>query len=822
MTKSLITVFFFNFLLFEFFFVSSQTISIKGKVVTDEKQPASFAAVSALTMPDSILIKGITTDINGLFTIEGLHEGNIIIKIQSLGFKDFFSSEISLSKSESEKRLGIFILQPDIKKIKEVEVNAERPFVQQQADKRVYNVEKSITTSGGTAADVLQNIPSVSQDADGNISIRGSEGVNILINGKPTTLAGGDKTQLLQQIPANTIISVEVITNPSSKYDAEGSSGIINIITKRSEKENISGNVGASYTIYNKAGMNASINYKNKHYSIGGSYALNYNPRFNEGKTYRKNTFADTTFSSEQINNGDRIQLNNNLRLNGEYYFNNKNTMGANFSFNKENSDNPETTRFLNYDFSDVLADERFRDIESNRKSWNYNAGLNYRRTFKKPGNELTADANYSYNISNESSQFEDRYKMLNYVSNNYYYRFSQKNINNGITANYIFQTDYTHSIKKQSKIETGLKASFRDISGDYSLTNLDTTSGNYIPDSLNGSMTFKYSEQVYASYLNFSNKFKKLSYQIGLRAEQTFIDGNGQSVTTENARVKRNYFNFFPTGFLAYNFKNEHQMQLSYSMRISRPWHRQLMPFVEVSDPYNLRVGNPKLNPELFHSVELGWNKMFKKHFASASVYYRQSNNNIGRIRTVDAEGISTITYENLNKQYSYGIEIILRNNWTKWWDMTTSFNGYQSFVNGNNISPDLSNSGFGYTLKHNMNFKFWKNAVFQSSYNFNGPRPFAQGNMLSFWSLDLALKKEFLKNKATVTINAQDIFFTRKFGFTQEQPAFTQDFWRRRESRVVVISFNYRFGTNETSQRKKGRPSQGQQPEGGDMIDF
>jgi len=800
----------------------AQQYVVAGRVVAADKTPAAFAAVKLLTVTDSALVKGMTTDMDGAFRIEGVAGGSYLLKIQSLGFKDFYAPAFTLSDAQPEKQFAMLTLQPDVKRLKEVEVVAEKPFVQQQADKRVYNVEKNITATGGTAAEVLQNIPSVTQDADGNVSLRGSESVNIWINGKPSTLAGGDKAQILQQIPANTIVSIEVISNPSSKYDAEGSSGIINIITKRSEKENLSVNVGVNYTIYNKAGFNTALNYKNKHYSIGGSYALNYNPRFNEGYNYRKNIYEDTTFSSKQVNDGNRIQLNNTLRLNGEYYLNKSNTVGATFSLSRENSDNPETTKFFNYDGLDVLATVMLRETESTRKSWNYEGGLNYKHVFKKPQRELTADATFSRNSRDEASTFNDSYKMLNYVEGNYPYRFSQINTNGGNTSNFVFQTDYSHAINKESKLETGAKATIRDIVGDYELLYLDTLAGDYVTDSLNGGRHFEYNEQVYAAYMNYSNKFKQLSYQFGLRAEQTFINGSGRSISVADTSVKRNYFYVFPTGFLAYSLKKEHQLQLSYSMRISRPWYMQLIPFTEVSDPYNLRIGNPNLKPEIFHSMELGWNKTFKKHFTSASFYYRQTNNNIGRIRTIDEEGIATTTFENLNKQYSLGVEMIVRNNWTKWWDMTTSFNGYQTLINGENVSPELSNSGFGYTVKNSQNFRFWKNAAFQVSTNYNGPMPSAQGNMIAFWSMDLALKKDLLKNKATLTINAQDIFFTRKFGFEQDQPTFYQDFWRRRESRVVTISFNYRFGTNENAnQRKKGKGGMPQDG-GGDMMDF
>jgi outer membrane cobalamin receptor len=819
MKKSLL---FITTLLLFTFFIQAQNTTISGKIIgAADKAPVAFGAVALLQLPDSTLVKGTTTDLDGLFKLENVSAGNYTLKIQVLSFKDYFTPPFIIQQNDTEKKLGTIALQADVQRIKQVEVTAEKPFVQQQADKKVYNVEKNITSTGGTANDIIQNIPSVSQDADGNISLRGSENVSILINGKPSTIAGGDKAQILQQIPANTIQSVEIITNPSSKYDAEGSAGIINIVTKRNEKENLSGNVGANFTVYNKAGGNVALNYKNKHYSLGASYSANYNPRFSEGYSKRQNIFADTTFASEQITNGDRIPLNQNARITGEYYAGKYNIIGANFSVNAEKSESPETIEFLNYDSNNLLGDKRIRNVVNDRKSLNLDAGLNYKRTFKKKGRELTLDATFSNNERNETFVFEDTYTILNYLPGSYNYRFSQINKDNGTTTQYIGQADYTHAINKSSKIETGVKASVRDIAGDYVLDNLDTISNEYIPDSLNGSRIFNYVEQVYAAYVNYSNKFKDFSYQFGLRGEQTFIDGSGKSFTTPDASINRSYFNIFPTGFLAYTFKKQHQLQLSYTKRISRPWFRQLMPFVEVSDPFNLRIGNPNLNPEIFHSIEFGWNKTFSKHFTSANIYYRQTNNNIGRIRTLNEEGISIVSFENLNKQYSYGIELIARNNWFKWWDMTTSLNGYQTFVNGNNLAAGLSNSGFAYNLKHSQNFRFWKNASFQISASYMSPMPTAQGEMKSIWGIDLALKKDVLKGKGSVTINAQDIFFSRIFGFEQDQPNFQQDFWRRRESRVVTISFNYRFGSSENwNNRKKGRG--GSQEGGGMMEDY
>lgn len=797
----------------------AQNAIINGKVVSIDNAPVEFANVNLFQLPDSTFINALNTNEAGTFTFNNIGLGNYYITIKNFGFTSYQSSLIAVVESESNITLPSITLQSSTNKLKEVEVTAEKSYMQQMADKKVYNVDKNITTAGGTAADVLNNIASTSQDADGNISLRGSENVSILINGKPSTIAGGDKAQILQQIPANTIQSIEVITNPSSKYDAEGATGIINIITKRNEKENLSGNIGVAYTIYDMISTNILLSYKNKKYNIGGSYAINYNPRFFEGYSFRENIFADTAFNNEQTNNGTRIQFTNTAKINADYYFNANNTLSTTFSFNRDKSENPETIAFLNYNVSDVLGERRDRKVTNERVNNNYDAGINYKHLFKKKGNELSADFNFSNNRRNEFSKFEDNYATINFVPGEYGVLFTQTNTNIGNTFQYLAQIDNITLIGKTAKIETGIKSTVRNIEGNFELNNLDTLTNTFQFDSLNGKRTFEYTEQVYAAYFNYSNKIKALSYQAGIRAEQTFLDGSGQSFTTPLTNVNRKYFNVFPSAFLAYTFKNQHQLQLNYAMRISRPQFSQLMPFVEISDPFNLRIGNPLLFPEIIHSIELGWNKTFiSKHNVSSTLYYRQTNNNINRIRTLNDEGVATVTFENLNKQFSYGAEIIIRNNFAKWVDVTTSFNGFQSYVNGTNVSANFTNNAFAYTFKNSVNFRFLKNTSFQTTFNYNSPIPIAQGRLISYWGFDAALKKDILKNKATIAINAQDIFFSRRFGVEQQQATFNQEFWRRRQSRVVVISFNYRFGNDIQSNKKKGTRGDG----GGMPDDF
>lgn len=806
------------FLVFLFFssIIQAQVI-VNGSIISmPEKSAVPFAAVALLSLTDSSVIKGVAADENGNFIIQDIENENYILKIQALGYRTQYYALPKWDDKSKEINVGEIALRKDMKRIQEVEISAEKPFVQQQADKRVYNVDKNITTLGGNASDVLKNIPSVTEDADGNISLRGSENVNILINGKPSTIGGGDKSEILQQIPADIIQSIEIISNPSAKYDAEGSAGIINIVTKRSEKENLSGNISSTYTIYDKASFNTSLNYRNKKINAGISYSFNYNPRYFDGFNSRKNIFSDTTFFSTQINDGDRNSTNHNIKTNFEYLIDKSASIELTFSASPSVRRNPEEIEFLSFDENQILGERRNRNISSKRNSDNYASGINYQKKFKNPQHSLSISGNYSNNKSEDNQIFNDKYSMINFIEDDFDFVFLQFNKDINKTEQYIFQADYIYPINKNSKLEAGIKSSVRDISGSFILDNFDTLSETFLPDSLNGGRFFDYTEQVYAAYTSYSNSFKNFNYQFGFRSEHTVIDGNGQSFTVENARIKNNYFKVFPSAFFSYKFKNDHQVNLNYSKRISRPWYRQLIPFLDVNDPLNLRIGNPDLNPEIFHSIELGWNKTFKKHFISSNIYYRQTNDNIGRIRTIDEEGVATTTFENLNKQYAYGIEFITKHNFTKWWDITNSFNGYQSFVNAKNVNTQISNSGFSYSIRSSQNFKVWKGLLFQTIFFYNGPMPTAQGKIKPMWSIDLALKKEFLHKKASITINAQDIFFERIFRFTQTQPSFEQTFRRARESRVVSISFSYRFGTNDNKNNKR-RGNDG----GGEMME-
>lgn len=824
MGKQLLSLYTGLYLLFCGLHLLGQNAIIKGRVVSSTREEVAYATIKLLSWPDSIFRQGTVTGTSGEFILQNISAGNYIIHVQSLGYKTYISAPFVISQNEPVKELGDIVLIKDVKRLKEIEITAEKPFIQQQADKRIYNVEKNFTTSGGNAADLLQHIPSVSLDADGNISLRGSENIQILINGKPTTLAGGDRASLLQQIPANNIVSIEVITNPSSRYDAEGSSGIINIITKRTEKENISGHINLHHTIYNKAGMNAHLQYKNKSFLTGVNYSIQYNPRFFDGYSFRKNIFPDTLFSSEQINYGDRVPLNQNIRLNTEYYFSRKTTLGATISYHHELSTSPETIFFRNYDMQFDITSEAIRKVTNHQTSDNYDVSINLKHAFSKTGTELTADITFSRNNRNELLRFNDEILMTNHANGFYPFPLVQTNFNNTTTDMYLFQTDYVHSLNSTSKIETGAKATIRNIIGYYELQYFDTTRKYFQPDLLNGQITFRYTEQVYAGYLLYSNTWKKINYQSGLRGEQTVIAGRGHSLATPDATISRHYFNLFPSASVAYTFAQQHQLQGSYSMRISRPWFRQLLPFAEVADPYNQRIGNPNLNPEIFHSFEINWSKkVTQHHFLSVSIYYRQTNNNISRIRKIDAEGISTITFENLNRQFAYGSEMIIRNQFFKWWDMTTSFNGYQSQVNGSNIAPNMTNRGFAFSLKNNTNFRFRHNTSLQITTQYQAPIPTAQGRLISVWGIDLAAKKDLIKNKATLTLNMQDIFFTRRFGVKQNQPQFEQTFWRTRETRVLTFSFNYRFGSNDTGSTKRKGKNFPSSPDGErEIIDF
>lgn len=788
---------------------------IKGVVLdNNSKQAVEFATIALYKLKDSSLVNGVVAGEKGNFQLSELPFGRYFMKINFIGYKQLVIDTIAIRPKAVEIDLGHIKLKSNTEQLGEVEVAAEKSTLQLGIDRKIFNVEKSIVSEGGSVNDVLQSIPSVSVDIDGNVSLRGSGNVTVLIDGKPSGITGSSRAAILQQIPASSIESIELITNPSAKYDPDGMSGIINIITKKNKLNGFNGSVSVGAGTGDKYNAAAALSYRNSKINVYANYGFRSNNKTGDGTAFRQNYFTDTTFFLRQNNRSLNKNISHNIKGGLDFYINDKNTIGGSVMYNTGSEKSNETINFFEADLNDITGASYARDVNTDEVPISIDYNLNYRKTFTKPKQELLFDATYSDASGKKNERYVERDYMLKYDYKNAT-PFKQNIITN--TKNTIFtgQVDYVQPLKSQMKWELGAKTTMRDINSDFKSDVFNYTSNDFQLDS-NLSNNFIYTENIYAAYSTFSGTIKNFGYQLGLRAEEANTLSN--SVTT-NETFSNNYFNFFPSVHLAQKFAKEQELQVSYSRRINRPNIRNLNPFKDYSDPYNIRFGNPYLKPEYTNSYELSYLKYFKKGVITATAYYRQTDGVIQRYKTVSDSTSSFITFINLDKSQSSGLELILKTDITKWWNITFSANGFQTIIDGSNVQADLQNENLSYIVKLLSNMRVWKNMDIQVTANYNGPTATLQGEVKSMFTMDLGLKKEIFKN-ASLSLNITDLTDARKMQIVaNNDPTFYQEMNRKKESRIATLTFSYRFG--KMSESKKGRQDKpgGMDSGGGDM---
>ncbi|MCH8904604.1 MAG: TonB-dependent receptor [Bacteroidetes bacterium] len=780
---------------------------ISGTIVDSvSSTPLEYATIALILVKNDSLITGAITDNAGKFLIENIRPARYTLRVDYLGYKTKISANIMVGRNNISADAGTISLVPNPASMAEVEVEVETDFIINQIDRKVYNIAKNLTTEGSTAIEVLENIPSIDVDIDGNLSLRGSGNVTVLIDGKPSGLTGASRTAILDQIPASTIESIEIITNPSAKYDPDGMSGIINIILKKNKKLGLNGGVTLSVGNNNKYSGSANLSYRNKKINLFSSYSYRYDERYRNGTNFRESSFSDSTFYLDQYSNSDRISSSQMLKLGMDIYLNDKNTLSISGFYSLRDRDRLETIQYYEKDENENVTDIFYRenDKTSARSTMDYRLG--YEKKFRQPKRKFTANVNFSNSSSDDIGNYSEQTYLLSDTPDGTDPDLQHNNTN---TSNYIatIDADYVHPFSKKAKMELGYKSIFRSIDSDINFKNYDYTTGKYVSDTaLNNN--FIYNEQVHAIYGIYARQVNKFSFQLGARVEQALTVS--ELVTTSDT-FNHNYFSVFPSLHLSQKFKKDQEVMLSYSRRINRPSRRTLNPFYDQSDPLNLRYGNPNLDPEYINSFELSYAKYFDKSSFTSSVYYKNVNNVIQRIKTIDSVGVTTTTYLNLNSSTSYGAEGIAVVQLKKWWKMNMSFNFYRSILDGSNLEAELNNNAYSWSTKMMTNLKLWKDVDLQISGRYRAPIVITQGTISEIYTVDVGLKQKILKKKGSINLAVRDIFNTRKFGFEMSGEGFSQVSVRQFESRVATLSFSYRFGSEQAGKRKRKRPDAG-----------
>jgi iron complex outermembrane recepter protein len=777
-----------------------------GTIVGLVKDKASgeaieFAAASVLRTGDSVLVGGTITDMDGKFRVSDLAPGDYILKVDFLGYMPQFM-DFTISAANPFFRAGLIELEVEANLLDGVEITAERSYFQQSIDKKVYNIEKDIVASAGTASEALQNIPSITVDLDGNVSLRGNSNVRIFIDGKPSGLMGSSMVAILEQIPANTIESIEVVTNPSARYEAEGGGGIINIVLKKNKILGLNGVATVGGSTFPGYDGSLNLNYRGKKWNLFSTYSYDNRERDGFSTVYRKITYPLEDSISWYTSEGNSTQggFNHNFRGGADYTINSKSTVGVYGFFGTGENRNEDYNSYLFLNNDSLINNANYRTGLANSESYSYNAGMNYRKTFSSVKHTLTADAFFSRGYGDGLTNFEERsydgsgaeiafpiFQHITTIDN-------QQDVN--------VQADYVQPFENGDQLEAGLRFTqeFRD--NDLFSESFDETEGVFLNDD-SISNRFRFDQKIVAAYLIWNSGFKKLGYQLGLRAEQTYM--NSELVTT-GEDFQNNYFRLFPSAHLSYKLSDASEIFTSYSRRINRPRMWFLNPFPDYSDPYTYRQGNPFLLPENENSFELGMNNSWEKHTLSSSVYYKYTTNEFSAYTVVDSNGYSRTSFENFASEEEYGFEFVVRNQFTKWWSATSSLNVNRTNLNGENIEQGLANALTNYNARMMMFFKITEQTSLQLTYSYWRPWVMAQGIPQPFTYLDAGIRSDFFNNKLSVNLTFSDIFDTRDFETTGEGLNFYQEFRRKRETRAAAIRLTYKFGSQDSRNKQRG----------------
>jgi len=789
-------------ILFSILAFASVSQTIQGKIVDAEDHPIEYASVRVLSSTDSSVVTGAYTDPDGFFIVDKINSGLYLVRIT-------YSSLETIDKQvdlRTKKNIDFGVIQMKTDKtvdIEEVTVSGSLDVLKAGIDKKVYSVEDDLTSKGGTVNDVLNNIPSISIDQDGKISLRGDGNVTILIDGRPSTLASNDGQSLLDAIPANSIERIEVVTNPSARYDPDGTSGIINIVLKKNKLKGFNGNVSGTVATGELYQGNTGISYRNKIFNMNFSYSLdNYKGTRNFDSDLWRAVGIDSSSRLIQGRKGEDLKASHTFVFGTDFYLNERNVLGFSATGNFGRREREGTLENRLYDKDDNLVARWNRSSFDPDKNTNIDFNLNYVNTFKENKGEWSFNANHSYGKENEKGFYEEEYLNLDESSSGFAL-LNQQLENNSYKNITTAQTDMNYILKKISaRYELGAKAILRnDDVSTYSETR-DTLSGNYFEDTLSN-FDYSYKEAIYSLYGVFGQELGKFKYQVGVRAEYAEQTPN---LITDNLIYKNDYFNLFPSAHVKYDFTKTSQLSLSYSKRINRASSGQLNPFTSYADPFNLRSGNPALKPEYIHSIDLGYSLTKKKIIFSVSVFHRITNDVISRIRIFKDNNTAVSTFQNIDKSQSTGFEgVIIYKPW-KWMKNTLSVNG--NYIDYTNSDPTVNwnNDGFNWGAKYILSIDFWKSsATFQLNGNYDAPRVTPQGMIKHRGSLDLAIDKRFLKKKTlSVGLRLSDVFNTKGFNTSLEQEGVVrQDSNYKWLTRRFYISISYRFGNLDSKSK-------------------
>jgi ferric enterobactin receptor len=772
-----------------------------GIVVDEQGVKIPFSNITLHNQADSAMVAGAVSDDQGRFEVS-VKPGRYFLKFTFLSYQEKRVNNIVVDRDAVN--VGTVALSAGTKVLDEVVVRGEKSTMELALDKKIFNVGQDLANAGGSASDILTNIPSVSVDPEGNVRLRGSDNVRILIDGKPSGLVSFKGGAGLQQLQASMVERVEVITNPSARYEAEGQAGIINIVLKKERTEGFNGAFDVITGNPTNLGAAANVNYRHRKVNFFINYGIAYRRQPGVGSLYQEVYGQDTTFILKQSNQAKIIGFNNNIRGGLDLYFTESSILTASYLFRRSDANRVTDIRYEDYLFNDTnMRGYTLRRQDENEDEPNSEYSLIYKRTFEQKGHELTAEVKFLDNWES-SDQWFTQHTFSPAGAEDPAKAVLQRSLNDESEKQLLLQVDYVKPLGKDGKFETGLRSSTRRMINDFVVTQ-QNEDGAFVPLELEGislDNVFLYDERIHAAYGIFGNKISKFSYQVGVRAEWTDVKTTLEETNEVNPRK---YVNLFPSAHVTMSLPNANDIQLSYSRRVRRPFYNDLSPFMTFSDSRNYFSGNPDLNPEFSNVFEISHLKYFEKGSLSSSIYYRDTEGKINSIRSVDEKGNSVTMPENLRGEQSGGIEFTSEYNPAKWWRLDLNFNFFYADVDGSNIASIYTASTYSWFARQTSRFTLPAGVDLQLRGNYEAPQKTAQGRRKSLYYIDFSASKDIFKGRGSINFNVLDVFNSRKARSVTEGVNFYTEGSSQYRKRQMNITVSYRI--NQTKQAAKSK---------------
>jgi outer membrane receptor protein involved in Fe transport len=770
---------------------TASTGSASGKVIAENNSPLAYASVELRHTADSTLLKTVLSDSTGRFQFSNLQKGTYFLSITMAGYEKKETPAFELTDKNKELRLSTVIMQINTRSLQSVVITAKKPFIERKIDRTVLNVENSAIAAGSTVLEVLEKAPGVLVDKDGNIAMSGKKGVQVMIDGKPTYLSSSDLAQLLKTMQSSQLESIELITNPSAKYDAAGNAGIINIRTKKNKTTGTNGNLtaGIGYSDDYKTTLGITLNHRNKKLNVFGNYfnGNNNNARkLNIDRVSASNS-GNTYFTQHQVD--DRDWKNNNFKVGADYFINSKNTVGllVNGYLNSGTMDNKNVTKIG----STWKTEDSMINVKSANSSYynNLAVNINYLGKLDSAGQELSFDADYAKNTFSNTSTYENTF--YNSLGQPYRDGHTYRNTTPAAITIKSLKADYVYPVSKSMKLEAGWKSS--TVRTDNDLQFEDLVSGNW-KSNLQRSNHFIYDETIHAAYLNANKKFNKLSVQFGLRAENTISNGNS---ITENKQVRRSYLDLFPSFFISQSINDNNSVSFSYSRRIDRPNYDALNPFVYYLDEYTYQKGNPFLNPQYSNAFE--FNYLLKKKYSATFIYTHTSDIITDVIIPDTARKALFQTSANLDNGRFYSLNLSAPFTISKWWNVNNSFTAFTNQYDANNLQGlQLSALKTSFYASSTHNFTLNKGFAAEVSGNYRSAMVYGTLFMGAEYGVDLGLTKSLFDKKGSLKASLSDVFNTRQQVIHSTLTSLQYNLQQKADTRVFRLTFTYRFGSS------------------------